>query len=147
LSLGTPVPLKGSIRIEKDADQPQQQDEKPISLAGVRVQLLVVDGVTFNTPMGLVKQDGSFMMENVGPDKYKIMVSGLPQGTWLKSIRTDDQDVLENGIDLTAGAPASVQITLGTGAGQVSGTVQDSKQHPAAGSFVTLFPDPMKEDR
>jgi len=147
LSLGTAVPLNGSIRVEKDADQPQQQDEKPISLAGVRVQLIVVDGVTFNTPMGLVKQDGSFTLENVGPDKYKIAVNGLPQDTWLKSIRTDDQDVLESGVDLTAGAPVSVQITLGTGTGQVSGTVQDSKQHPAAGSFVTLVPDPMREDR
>jgi hypothetical protein len=29
----------------------------------------------------------------------------------------------------------------------VTGTVQDAKQKPAAGSLVTLIPDPMKEDR
>jgi hypothetical protein len=40
-----------------------------------------------------------------------------------------------------------VQITLGSETGQLSGTVQDAKQQPAAGSMVTLLPNPMKENR
>jgi len=50
-------------------------------------------------------------------------------------------------MDLSAGAPAQVEVILGLGVGEVSGMVRDAKQQPASGAMVTLLPDPMKEDR
>jgi hypothetical protein len=100
-----------------------------------------------NPSGGSVKDDGSFALENAGPDRYRILAFNLPEGTWLKSIRAGDQEVLDSGIDLSAGVSGPVQITLGSGSGQISGTVQDAKQQAAPGSLVTLLPNPMKEDR
>src|SRR4030095_11304203 len=103
------------------------------------------EGLPFNSPAASAKEDGSFTIENVGPEKYRIVAFNPPQCTWLKSIRVGDQEVLDSGIDLSGGVPGPVLITLGVGPGQISGTVQDSKQQPASGSIVTLIPDPMKE--
>ena len=147
LALAGGVTVKGSIRIEGDAQQPEQAQDKKTSLGTVRIQLSVIDGLPFGNWGGPVKDDGSFTIENVGPDRYRILVLNLPEGAWLKSIRAGDQEVLDTGLDLNSGVSGAVQITLGQGSGQVSGTVQDAKQQPAPGSMVTLLPNPMKEDR
>ena len=130
--------LTGSIRVSEG---------KGITFSGVRVQLSPMEGMAFNVPNATAKEDGSFVLENVGPDRYRVMVLNLPKDTWLQSIRAGDQEVLDSGIDLAAGAAGNVQIVLGLGTGSISGTVQDAKQQPASGSIVTLLPDPMKEER
>jgi hypothetical protein len=75
------------------------------------------------------------------------MAFGVPQGTWVKSVRAGDREVLDEGLDMSGGVPGLVLITLGVGVGQITGMVQDGKQQPAAGSLVTLLPDPLKEER
>ena len=147
LTLGGGVTLTGSIRIDGDVQQAEQAQGKKITFGAARVQLVSTDGIPFNTPSVSPKEDGSFALENVGPDKYRIGVFNVPPGTWLKSIRAGDQEVLDTGIDVSGGAPGPVQITLGTGVGQISGLVRDAKQQPVSGGLVTLLPDPMKEDR
>ena len=147
LVLGSGMTLKGSIRIEGDVQQLEQAQGKKITFGAIRMQLSAIEGMPFGTSGGSVKDDGSFAIENVGPDRYRILASNLPEGTWLKSIRAGDQEVLDSGLDLSAGVSGSVQITLGSGSGQISGTVQDAKQQAAPGSMVTLLPNPMKEDR
>lgn len=147
LTLGSGMTLNGSIRIDGDAQQPEQAQTKKTSLGAVRVQLSVIEGLPFGNSGGTVKDDSSFIIENVGPDRYRILVLNLPEGAWLKSIRAGDQEVLDTGLDLSSGVSGAVQITLGFGSGQISGKVQDAKQQPAQGSMVTLLPNPMKEDR
>jgi hypothetical protein len=147
LSLAAGATLTGNLRIDGDVQQLEQTQGKKITFGSVRVQLVPMEGVPFASPGAQAKDDGSFVLENVSPDKYRIMAYALPQGTWLKSIRAGDREVLDDGIDMTAGVPGPVQIMLGVGVGQVSGMVQDAKQQPAAGSMVTLVPDPMKEER
>lgn len=145
--LGGGVALNGGIRVDGDVEALEKAQGKKINYSTVRVQLSPMEGMPFNTPGVQAKEDGSFTIENVGPDKYRIMVFNAPQGTWLKSIRAGDQEVLDKGMDLSAGAPGPIQVTLGLGTGGVSGSVEDSNQKPASGSMVTLLPDPMKEDR
>jgi hypothetical protein len=147
LVLGSSVTVKSSIRIEGDVAQLEQAQGKKITFGAVRMQLLPIEGIQFNAAGGSVKDDGSFVIENAGPERYRILAVNLPEGTWLKSIRTGDQEVLNSGLDLSAGVPVSVQVTLGSEPGQIGGTVQDAKQKPASGSMVTLLPNPMKEDR
>jgi hypothetical protein len=146
LVLGGGMTLKGSIRIEGDIQQLEKAQGRKITFGGVRVQLMAMEGMPIASGAS-AKEDGSFIIENVGPDKYRIGAFNLPQGTWLKSIRAGDQEVLDSGLDLNAGVAGPVVITLGSEAGQLSGTVQDAKQQPAAGSMVTLLPNPMKENR
>jgi hypothetical protein len=139
--------VTGAIRIDGNVEQLEKAQGKKITFGGVRIQLAPMDGVGFNSPGVQAKDDGSFMFENVGPEKYRIMAMNLPQGTWLKSVRGGDQEVLDSGLDLNAGVPGPVQITLGVGPGAISGTVQDEKQKAVSGSMIALIPDPVKEER
>lgn len=147
LNLAAGTTIKGVIKLDSDLQQQQQSQTNKITLGSVRVQLSPVDGIVFNTPGATAKDDGSFVIENAGPETYRILAYGLPPGVWLKSIRAGDQDVLDRGIDLSGGAPAPIEITLSGGVGQITGVVQDAKQQPAPGSMVTLLPDPLKVER
>jgi hypothetical protein len=142
LTLGNTISLTGRIRFDGE-----QSGGKPASFGSTRIQLMPVEGMAFNSPGGLAKEDGSFVLENVSPDKYRITVFNLPAGAWLKSVLLGNQDVLDTGLDVAAGAPGPIEIVLGAGGAQVSGVVQDAEQKPAAGALVTLVPDPLKPDR
>ena len=87
-------------------------------------------------PTQPVKQDGSFQLEDVGPDRYNLAVNGLPEGFYVNRIRSANLDVLAEGLDLAGGSPAPLDVVLSPKAGQVSGTVMDPKtQKPAAGDY------------
>ncbi len=147
LVLSSPTAINGSIEVEPIAGQQESaQNNQKINLSSMRIQVTAMEGISLNTPNGLVKEDGSFVLDRVTPDKYRIGAYGLPQGLWLKSIRSGDLDVMESGIDLNGGS-GNIVITLGRGAGTLSGTVQNAKQQPASGSTVTLVPGTLKEDR
>jgi uncharacterized surface anchored protein len=111
------------------------------------VQLTPTEGMAFNIPRATTKSDGTFVVENVSPDKYRIVAVNLPSGTWLKSIRAGDREVQDTGLDLSSGNVGQIQIVLGLGGAQIDGGVQDAQQHAAAGSMVTLLSDPYKADR
>ena len=139
--------VRGAIRLDGSAQQLEQAQTKKLTFGSVRLQLSPMDGIGFNAPNAVAKDDGSFVIENAVAERYRIVVYNLPQGVWLKSSRAGDQEVLETGMDLSAGAPVQVEVILGIGVGQVSGMVRDAKQQPVSGAMVTLLPDPMKEDR
>ncbi|MFN0106632.1 MAG: carboxypeptidase regulatory-like domain-containing protein [Bryobacteraceae bacterium] len=147
LTLGGGATLSGAIRVTGDTHQTPPNETKKPALGTIRVQLMSMDGMAFNTPGATAKDDGSFLLENAGPERYRITVFNLPPGLWLKSIRAGDQELIETGVDLSAGAPGQIEIVLDTGVGQVSGMVRDTKKQPAPGGMVTLIPDPLKEDR
>ena len=100
------------------------------------------------TPSDHVKQDGSFTLSQVGQDVYDVYVGGMPDGYYVKSVRAGDQEVRDSGLDMTNGAAGPLTITIGPGAGQIDGTVQNEKQQPAAGASVVLIPnDPKLRER
>jgi hypothetical protein len=147
LVLAPGATVNGSIRIDGDVEALEKAQGKKISLGSIRIQLSPFEGMPMSVPGVQAKEDGSFAIENVGPEKYRVFAMGLPQGTYLKAIRAGDREVLDSGLDLNAGVPGPVQVTLGLGPGSISGTVQDANQKPAAGTMVTLVPDPLKEER
>jgi hypothetical protein len=88
-----------------------------------------------------VKEDGSFQMEDVGADRYTVSISGLPEGFYVKSVRSANLDVLAGGLEISAGSPAPLDVVLSPHAAEVSGTVVDPKtQKPAAAVTVALVP-------
>ncbi len=95
-------------------------------------------------PMGRGSEDGSFLVINVGQEKYDVFVTGMPDGFYLKSVRAGDQEVRDAGLDMTSGAAASVTITISAGAGQIDGSVQNDQQQAAGGALVVLIPNDSK---
>jgi protocatechuate 3,4-dioxygenase beta subunit len=149
VALGSGLNLTGSIRIDApkdELDQFQSQGGK-LTFETVRVQIAPTEGFAFNMPRSTTKDDGTFAIENVSQDRYRINAFNLPSGTWLKSIRAGDQEVQDTGLDLSAGNVGPIQITLGLGGSQIDGVVQDAQKHPAPGSMVTLLRDPIIAER
>jgi hypothetical protein len=69
------------------------------------------------------------------------MVMGLPSGAYVKTIRSDQVDVLSSGLDTSSGAPAAVEVVISPKAATLSGTVQNSTTgNPAPGATVVLIP-------
>lgn len=91
--------------------------------------------------------DGTFALDNVSLGSFRVHVSGLPDGYWVRSVKMGEQEVKESGIDLSHGPAGPIALTIAPNAGQINGTVLNEKQQPAAGSTVVLVPEPKLRDR
>jgi uncharacterized surface anchored protein len=128
------VTVNGRVRVE---------GETTASLTGLRVTLQPAEaGIVFGPfPTQQVKEDGSFQLDDVGADRYTLAVNNLPEGFYLKSVRTANLDVLADGLEIAAGSPAPLDLVVSSKAGQISGTVLDPRtQKAAAGMIVVLVP-------
>jgi hypothetical protein len=130
--------IKGRVRVDGNGE---------VSLGNLRItlesQIAMMMG---RAGSAQVKDDGSFEMENVSADNYRVNVYGLPSPFYVKSIRMGDADGLETGLDLSRGAGDPLDILLSPNGGQVEGTVADAKQQPATGT-VALVPDARHRDQ
>lgn len=135
------VELHGKLAIE---GEPQTDFSKlpgtPPPSVTTQVNLFLGNGPMPNDLRSRIQSDGSFAIANVAPGVYQVYASGLPVGTWVKSIRTGSRAATEGRIEI-ADAVSPLEITLSRATGQITGTVEDGQGKPAAGS-VTLFSDP-----
>jgi hypothetical protein len=119
VSLRPPAEIKGRVFVEENSD-----------LKGAKLSINLQTksfGPFMGGSGGLVKDDLTFKLPNVGADPYDIEVFGLPDGFYLKSVRMGDQDVTETGADFTHGIPAGEMIVaINPNGGQIEGTVQNA---------------------
>jgi hypothetical protein len=85
---------------------------------------------------------GAFTIANVAAERYRIRLSGIPQGYYVKNILLGNQDVRATGLDFTAGPAAAgeLTITLASPAGSIDGAVKNSKDETTANTTVVLIP-------
>jgi len=69
-----------------------------------------------------------------------VTVIGLPQGTYVQSIRFGIQDLIHSPLDLSGGATGSLEILLSSKSGEVAGVVKNAGGGVEAGAVVTLWP-------
>jgi hypothetical protein len=145
--------IAGSIRMEdgdlKDWLQGASQQAQaggpgglpPLPGPGTKsVRLGSAEGISVSAPSALFNVDGTFQLKGVAPSKYFISVGGLPQGSYVKSMRFGGQDVTRAPLDLTSGGGGSLEVVLSSKAADVSGVVLNDKSEPAQGVPVTLWP-------
>jgi protocatechuate 3,4-dioxygenase beta subunit len=136
--------LRGTVKPEPSS-KPGSNGAVP-DLSSVRLNLLA--GLSINVPEIQVKSDGTFIADKVIPDKYRVNIYSLPDGTYVKSIRLGGQDVQADALDLTAGVGAApLEIVVSATAGEINGSVQNDHQQPAAGAMITVVPDPLDPDQ
>jgi hypothetical protein len=85
---------------------------------------------------------GTFRVYGLLDGSYRVWASA-PEGFYVKSIRYGPSDIL-NGPWRFSGTPAAadgIEIVLGKGVTQVSGTVTDSLLQPVGGAQVVLVPE------
>jgi hypothetical protein len=103
---------------------------------------------------GSTKDDGSFTIGGLTPGRYRINVTGKPmrlgslfpgmpstQSGWVvRSIRWNDQDLADTGIDLRADVPVTgIVVTLTNQPAQLGGTVIDSTGRPTGAFPIVVF--------
>jgi protocatechuate 3,4-dioxygenase beta subunit len=138
LTLSPGAELPGQIK----AESPQGVD-----LTDIHISLQPHDPSAMRIspyPGDHVKDDGTFTLTQVSQERYDVYVRGLPDGYYVKSIEAGDQEVRDAGLDMTSGPAGSLSVTIGPGAGQIEGSVQNEKQQSAAGALVVLIPDDAK---
>jgi hypothetical protein len=103
------------------------------------IQLVPAEGISFNSPNNQSKEDGSFLMKSISPERYRMTPTGLPEGCYVKQIRFGGQDVTHSLLDLTASSSGQLEILLSPNAAQISGTVRNEKGEVAKDVAVTVW--------
>ena len=134
LTINPGVTVSGHIRVDGESTD-------PIPSFQVRLNSWT-PGIAFNPPQP-AKTDAAnnFSFDDVNPEHFEVNVAPLPGTLYLKSIRAGNADVLTNGLDLTGGGGASLEVVIGVNAPQITGTVQNpTTQQPAIAVTVVLIP-------
>ncbi len=91
------------------------------------------------TVLGSVKEDGTFIVENVARGKFQLSVAPLPLNTYLKSAKFSNVDIVHSAIDLTSGGGAGIDMVLARNPADVSGTILSLQNELTAAMTVTLW--------
>ncbi len=122
-----PVELTGRVRFEGPASE---------KLASPTIVLNAKLG--HSRSMARIQRDGTFASRGLAPDHYLLTLNTFAEA-FLKEVRWGNLNVLESGLDLSAGTSASdVKIVISTAVGTLDGTVQNDKQEALADAAVAL---------
>ena len=130
------VPISGNVTV--DGDVPL--DTKRI---GLLLPPFDPEGLVLSAPPSpRLKEDGSFEANDVRPERYRVTLSNLPEGWYIKSIRSGQADVLLDGLEITGASPSPIEVVLSPHAARVSGVVTGTKsQKPVPAAMVVLVPE------
>jgi hypothetical protein len=139
VNIPPPVNLTGRMKIDG-----QQDAAATAALTNVQILVRPRDaaprfGGGSNSPAKL-QPDGTFAMNNLSADRYRLSFANIPDGYYVKSALVGDQDVLVAGLDLSRGVALPVEVLLRPNAGQADGVVQNEQSQPAPGVTVVLVP-------
>ena len=135
VTIGSDVSVTGRIRVDSETTQDLQNPRIKLRRGGPTVDSVLL-GWTYK-----IAEDRTFRLDDLDPVRYGVLVDGLPDGFYTKSIRVGEADITYTGLDLTSGAPGEVDILVSPKAGLVSGVVQNlDTNKPPPGAEVVLVP-------
>ena len=129
------IDLSGRLLIEGKADIP---------LADMGIHLSPSeDSMGMGGAGAKVKSDGTFLLQNVADDAYRIFVENLPPDYYLKAATLGPENVLEKGLDIRHGQDLSrLELVVSSAGGRIEGQALTEEQLPATGCIVALIPEP-----
>lgn len=74
--------------------------------------------------------------------RYAVSIFSLDRELVVKSIGTEQADILRDGLTLAAGAKVSIEIVVAPDGGQIDGSALDKDDNPLAGATVVAIPEP-----
>ena len=135
LALVPAFAVKGIIRQEESSSPNRLRfNQTSISLA-------MINSPVYGSFGTQPRDGGTFSIDNLGPGEYSLQVYGLPPGSYLKSARLGETNLLENHLDLTqpqSGDVSGVELVVSTAASKLSGDVTGADGNPLRGSTVVL---------
>ena len=99
------------------------------------IDSVTLESITRNwSAPGHPRKDGTFEIDGLFPDRYRIVVYGLPDGYYVESILLGAREVMEQEVEIGPGF-APLRVIYTAGAGRVSGSVEEGD-----GVTVVLLP-------
>lgn len=89
----------------------------------------------------------AFVIHNVIDAEYRVSLTDLPAGTYLKQIRFGAGDAASDGLHVDAGSNERLEIVLGVNPGTVDGAVVSRSGDVVANAAVALVPDAAHRQR
>jgi hypothetical protein len=158
-SLGAPMPLEVAdrhidgvvIALTKEGGDLSGKLTIPgaFDARNMTVELDRVDFQVMGSPNAKVAEDGKFSLKDVFTGRYRVRVSGLPENSYVKSVKLGSQELDQNGADLSGAdlnkEGAGLEILVSRSGAQVQGTVMGPDDKPMSGATVTLIPESGRE--
>lgn len=155
LSLRDGLTIEGSLVAEGGGTPPDAAALRiAVSKATSGDPMAAMMGRMLNSSSGQPKEDGTFAVRGLTPGRYQVSVTGksmrlntlvpgmvAAQAGWVvKSIRWNNQDLADTGIDLQADVPVTgVIVTLTSQPAQLGGTVIDAAGRPTGAFPIVVF--------
>jgi hypothetical protein len=149
-SLVAGVSIPGKITIEGAT---AQNPQRGLGVSLVREPDIV--GIPNSQLRGMLQQDGTFALQNVGPGEYRVYIPPLIapfqwatpnipqalQNMYVKSVKLGSDDLLSNRVRVTGGvSPGAIDVIVGAG-GRFDGSAMNERREPAPNVTVVLVPD------
>jgi hypothetical protein len=134
--------LKGGASIEGEpgADFSKLPGTPPPSFT-MQISLTAADHPSISDIRSRIQNDGSFTFAGVAPGTYTVRASGLPSGTWLKSVQLGAAAASAGHIEISSATAASpLWLTLSRSLGRIEGEVITAQGLPS-GAAVTFLSD------
>lgn len=90
------------------------------------------------------KEDGSFVIQAVPPGTYRFEMhtDPLPKGTYVASVRSGGQDVMNDGLIVGDGLPSPIEVTFAADSSRLQGVVRNAASDLLPDARVVLIPPP-----
>lgn len=132
VALGPGVTINGQIVWEGHPSL--DKDELTISLDPI-------DFFRFFSGPTRVAQNNTFVLKDVGEGTYRVNVVGQSKDCYVKDVRYGESAALDEGLTVTRGTPASLEVIINSRGARVQGAVVDADGLPATGVWVALVPE------
>ena len=133
ISLSPHIAITGRIRVDGGGDA------MDLSKVGIQLWPLYPSAALFHS--GAASKGGRFKFANLAPASYRVLFTGTPAGVYLKTMRVGNRDSSGRLLDLSAGAPAEIEVLFSPKAASVTGTVflPDSERPDPEATVVLIL--------
>jgi hypothetical protein len=98
-------------------------------------------------PAAPVQADGTFTLQQVGQDNYRLSWNGLPRTFYVKTARLGPVDVLKDGLRVDRQPTIPLELVISANTGTVDATVMNDRQEPSINTTFVLVPDADRRSR
>jgi len=97
------------------------------------------------TAYGSFKNAAEFSIDNVIEGDYRLQITDVPSGMYVKSARFGAVDALNDTLHVDSRTTERLAVVLGSDGGQVEGTVTDRNRMPSPNASIVLVPINMQQ--
>jgi hypothetical protein len=134
------IPGDGTPAISTPGIPVSQTTAADTVIGEVAIRLRAVGRMSVNAPQTVSSADGTFSLHALPLGRYRVAITNLAEGAYVKSVLFSGRDITNSDLDLAPGADGELNIVLAKDAGEVSGTVRDVNDDPLSASVVSVWP-------